>query len=589
MQDYQKVRLLGCDTGGHFVWKYQRLTPTTQPRYGEYLPKRFLQTPRLGTVNLHPSLLPRWRGLFLVVDGNVEMIFTRMASLAGLAAEWDSCSNVRDVMRKHGCLFLKEAGQAEVRANIACAQINYDVLKPLVERLEESPGVLGMHALPDLKKQNLEIGEDPSDLGTEENDDPEEVVDSDDQGGEEADEDDTNDSEEPEPAIHDGDRPTGPGLFDDEQPDDIFGDPLESPKVAEVDDSMGEFNIEPSDSQVPSMDEPILEEDDEQVPTDSQLPEESDLHGLTQPDPEVPEVLCVEESPEKDSQTLFNQRREIEDKISELTAKLNNARKQSDEGETQPLHSKEMDLLANEFKNMSTEPDKGLVLRRSQLALKAPENDEDKGERKKGPGRPKAKAKSKSKAKAKAKSKVCKKVADNKGGDKDGGHDATASTSDIGKGDVKDATPEDGEVRQDPSAGTDSSESKPSEKAAKRKKINKDPEMSDGKPIKKIKQGKVQKPKKTDVIETNNTKDTEKTETPEKPETENTDKPKEEPPQKRPRGQAATFARRPEPTTEYGRAKWSALRDAFNSIIKPRLTHYSAHEDSLMIWVWVWD
>lgn len=30
--------------------------------YGEYLPKRFLQTPRLGTVNLHPSLLPRWRG-----------------------------------------------------------------------------------------------------------------------------------------------------------------------------------------------------------------------------------------------------------------------------------------------------------------------------------------------------------------------------------------------------------------------------------------------------------------------------------------------------------------------------------------------
>ena len=31
-------------------------------RYGEYLPRRFLETPRLGTVNLHPSLLPRWRG-----------------------------------------------------------------------------------------------------------------------------------------------------------------------------------------------------------------------------------------------------------------------------------------------------------------------------------------------------------------------------------------------------------------------------------------------------------------------------------------------------------------------------------------------
>lgn len=30
--------------------------------YGQYLPKRFLRTPKLGTLNLHPSLLPRWRG-----------------------------------------------------------------------------------------------------------------------------------------------------------------------------------------------------------------------------------------------------------------------------------------------------------------------------------------------------------------------------------------------------------------------------------------------------------------------------------------------------------------------------------------------
>ena len=30
--------------------------------YGQYLPKRFLATPTLGTVNIHPSLLPRWRG-----------------------------------------------------------------------------------------------------------------------------------------------------------------------------------------------------------------------------------------------------------------------------------------------------------------------------------------------------------------------------------------------------------------------------------------------------------------------------------------------------------------------------------------------
>lgn len=30
--------------------------------YGQYLPKAFLATPKLGTVNIHPSLLPRWRG-----------------------------------------------------------------------------------------------------------------------------------------------------------------------------------------------------------------------------------------------------------------------------------------------------------------------------------------------------------------------------------------------------------------------------------------------------------------------------------------------------------------------------------------------
>jgi len=30
--------------------------------YGQFLPKRFLATPKFGTLNIHPSLLPRWRG-----------------------------------------------------------------------------------------------------------------------------------------------------------------------------------------------------------------------------------------------------------------------------------------------------------------------------------------------------------------------------------------------------------------------------------------------------------------------------------------------------------------------------------------------
>lgn len=30
--------------------------------YGQFLPKRFLAIPKLGTVNIHPSLLPKYRG-----------------------------------------------------------------------------------------------------------------------------------------------------------------------------------------------------------------------------------------------------------------------------------------------------------------------------------------------------------------------------------------------------------------------------------------------------------------------------------------------------------------------------------------------
>ena len=30
--------------------------------YGQFLPTAFLQIPTFGTLNIHPSLLPRWRG-----------------------------------------------------------------------------------------------------------------------------------------------------------------------------------------------------------------------------------------------------------------------------------------------------------------------------------------------------------------------------------------------------------------------------------------------------------------------------------------------------------------------------------------------
>lgn len=54
---------------------------------------------------------------------------------------------------------------------------------------------------------------------------------------------------------------------------------------------------------------------------------------------------------------------------------------------------------------------------------------------------------------------------------------------------------------------------------------------------------------------------------------------KERPPKRSKTGEAATFARRVEPSSEYGKMKWGALREAFNQAIKPHLSTYSAAED----------
>lgn len=76
-----------------------------------------------------------------------------MSSLNGLVDDWDACPEVRKRMRTVGALFVKEDGKDKPHPNIPCASLNFHVLKPLVERLEESPGVLGMHSIPELTKQ----------------------------------------------------------------------------------------------------------------------------------------------------------------------------------------------------------------------------------------------------------------------------------------------------------------------------------------------------------------------------------------------------------------------------------------------------
>ena len=45
----------------------------------------------------------------------------------------------------------------------------------------------------------------------------------------------------------------------------------------------------------------------------------------------------------------------------------------------------------------------------------------------------------------------------------------------------------------------------------------------------------------------------------------------------------ATFARRNVPTTSFGKDKWYALRQSFQTLIRPTLKHYSTHEDPWLL------
>ncbi|CAE7817085.1 fmt [Symbiodinium sp. CCMP2592] len=75
-----------------FLEKLEELKPDVcvTAAYGEYLPRRFLEAPRLGTINLHPSLLPRWRGASPVqrclVAGDTETGITILYTVAKMDA-----------------------------------------------------------------------------------------------------------------------------------------------------------------------------------------------------------------------------------------------------------------------------------------------------------------------------------------------------------------------------------------------------------------------------------------------------------------------------------------------------------------------
>lgn len=203
------------------------------------------------------------------------------------------------------------------------------------------------------------------------------------------------------------------------------------------------------------------------------------------------------------------------------------------------------------------------VLRRSQLALKTDDLEDGTEEGKKGPGRPKAKAKAKAKGKAKAKARARepKAKARAKNADKDlekKSSEPERLTPENVEGEAPDAVPNNREEKQDPSAGTkDDTMEKTTEdtKPKKRSRVPKKPS------------GAMDKEKNSEESGKDDTK-------------EDTDKDGKEDKKKRQRcGEAATFARRPYPSSEFGKAKWSSLRDAFLRIVKPKLVAYSAFED----------
>ena len=126
-------------------------------------------------------------------------------------------------------------------------------------------------------------------------------------------------------------------------------------------------------------------------------------------------------------------------------------------------------------------------------------------------------------------------------------------------------------LEQDPSAGTNDAEGGDVEKPTRKKKMTKQDanpknEKTPAKPPKESKSSK-------------RSVETEEPEEPKEPK-----EPKERPP-KKPRskdgGMAATFARRVEPSSEHGKAKWHAIREAFVQLIRPNLIKYSKAEDSI--------
>lgn len=80
-----------------------------------------------------------------------------MPSLAEIAKEWEMDDGIRAHLRETKRLLVKEAWDEDVKINVDFAEKNYPVLKPLVRRLLDEDGNVGMHSVPDMLVQTLAL------------------------------------------------------------------------------------------------------------------------------------------------------------------------------------------------------------------------------------------------------------------------------------------------------------------------------------------------------------------------------------------------------------------------------------------------
>ena len=75
--------------------------------------------------------------------------------LEGVASEWEGSSEIRARIRNYKPFLSPALLHPKAVANIRCGEQNFDVLAPLAKRLLVGENEVGMHVVPDIKKENL--------------------------------------------------------------------------------------------------------------------------------------------------------------------------------------------------------------------------------------------------------------------------------------------------------------------------------------------------------------------------------------------------------------------------------------------------